>query len=174
MTSLRQKTGTSTAVERHPTAVDPRRELLARILASSAFVKSERLSSLLVHICDLTFTAREKDLNEQKIGEAVFDRPVNYDSAIDGIVRTQASRLRKRLDLYFDGEGAHEPIRIVIPRGGYVPLFEPRIDALAAHVAPSYDPIAAPAPKNQVPAAAAARPSHSATFAWSLVALLGF
>jgi hypothetical protein len=32
--------------------------------------------------------------------------------------------LRKRLDAYFEGEGAAEPLRIHIPRGGYVPVFE--------------------------------------------------
>ncbi len=65
-------------------------------------------------------------INEQKIGQAVFGRSQDYDSAVDGIVRSQASRLRQRLDLYFEHEGADEPVRIVIPRGRYVPVFEPR------------------------------------------------
>ncbi len=110
-----------------PSASDPRRALVDRIIVSSTFAKCERLSSLLAYVCDLTLNGRVKEINEQKIGEAVFGRPRNYDSSIDGIVRTQASRLRQRLELYFSEEGVDEPIRIVIPRGGYVPVFEPRL-----------------------------------------------
>src|SRR5882762_9736382 len=88
---------------------DARQELVERVLASSVFVKSERLSSLLSFVCELALQGREKELNEQRIGEAVFGRSRDYDSSIDGIVRTQASRLRNRLDLYFNADGIHEP-----------------------------------------------------------------
>jgi hypothetical protein len=103
-----------------------RRELVNRIVHSPTFGRSERLGSLLTYICEMTFEGREGELNEQKIGQAVFDRRQDYDSAVDGIVRSQASRLRQRLELYFQQEGADEPLRIVIPRGGYVPVFEPQ------------------------------------------------
>lgn len=108
---------------------DSRRELLNRVLASPVFEKTERLSTLLLFVCDMTLQGREKELNEQRIGEAVFGRSPDYDSSIDGIVRTQASRLRTRLDLYFNGDGAKEPVRIVIPRGAYIPAFEPQAPA---------------------------------------------
>ena len=104
---------------------DPRRALVQRVVESTAFAKSERLSTFLTCICELTLAGRASEINEQKIGTAVFGRPVDYDSTIDGIVRPQASRLRQRLDLYFSGEGAEEPIRITLPRGSYVPSFEP-------------------------------------------------
>ena len=108
------------------TPPDARRELLSRVLASAVFQKSKRLSDLLTFVCELTLQGRERELNEQRIGEAVFGRSRDYDSSIDGIVRTQASRLRSRLDSYFEGEGAKEPVRVVIPRGRYVPRFESR------------------------------------------------
>ena len=104
--------------------VDARRALVSRILGSTAFVKSERLSSFLTCVCDLTLSGRASEINEQKIGTMLFGRSSHYDSSTDGIVRTQASRLRQRLDLYFSGEGAAEPVRIILPRGSYVPLFE--------------------------------------------------
>lgn len=69
-------------------------------------------------------SGRASEINEQKIGTMLFGRSSHYDSSIDGIVRTQASRLRQRLDIYFSGEGAAEPIRIILPRGSYVPVFE--------------------------------------------------
>src|SRR3984893_13652393 len=120
-----------------PSASDPRRALVDRIIVSSTFAKCERLSSLLAYVCDLTLNGRVKEINEQRIGEAVFGRPHNYDSSIDGIVRTQASRLRQSLELYFRQEGLDEPIRIVIPRGGYVPVFEPRSMPVVPGVTPT-------------------------------------
>jgi hypothetical protein len=102
------------------------RELVRRILASSTFVKSERLSRLLQYICEETFEGRAEEINEQRVGEAVFGRPRDYDSTVDGIVRTQASRLRQRLELYFSGEGSNEPVRVTVPRGSYVPVFDPK------------------------------------------------
>src|ERR1700722_5780403 len=114
---------------------DFRRELVSRVVGSAPFAKTERLSSLLIYVCDLALAGRADELSEQNIGEAVFGRSRDYDSANDGIVRTQVSRLRQKLDLYFDGTGADESVRIVIPRGGYVPFFETR----------SPEPIAVPA-----------------------------
>jgi len=101
-----------------------RRELVRRIVESPTFVRSERLGTLLTYVCDLTLKGHATEINEQKIGQAVFGRPRDYDSSVDGIVRSQASRLRQRLELYFQHEGTNEPIRVSIPRGGYVPVFE--------------------------------------------------
>jgi hypothetical protein len=110
------------------------RELVSRIISSPTFARSERLCALLSYICDMALKGREGELNEQKIGQAVFGRAPDYDSSIDGIVRTQASRLRQRLELYFEQEGAEEPIRVVIPKGGYIPVFTARqaVDGSAA------------------------------------------
>lgn len=101
-----------------------RRELVRRVVLSPTFARSERLGTLLTFICDMALQGRDAEINEQKIGQEVFGRTQYYDSTVDGIVRTQASRLRQRLEAYFAGEGANEPIRIVIPRGGYVPVFD--------------------------------------------------
>jgi hypothetical protein len=107
-------------------AGDPRWELVERIVASPCFVKSPRLCSFLIYICDLFLQGRADEINELNIGETLFDRPANYDASADGIVRSHASRLRQRLDQYFSEEGAQEPIRLLIPKGGYMPVFEPR------------------------------------------------
>src|SRR5689334_3205832 len=113
------------------------RELIRRILASPTFARSERLCSLLTYVCDVTFQGRESELNEQKIGQAVFGRSPDYDSSIDGIVRTQASRLRQRLEMYFEQEGAEEVLRVIIPKGSYIPVFTPR------HTAEPVSPVSA-------------------------------
>jgi hypothetical protein len=62
-------------------------------------------------------------LNEQNIGVQVFGRPRGYNSNDDNIVRNYARTLRRRIEEYFATEGRHEPLRLEIPRGGYVPVF---------------------------------------------------
>lgn len=62
------------------------------------------------------------ELTEQKIGERVFKRPEGYRPGDDNIVRNYARLLRQRLDHYFAGEGQHESLRILVPRGAYIPL----------------------------------------------------
>lgn len=145
------------------------RELIRRILASPTFARSERLCSLLTYVCDVTFQGREAELNEQKIGQAVFGRSPDYDSSIDGIVRTQASRLRQRLEMYFEQEGAEEVLRVIIPKGSYIPVFTPR------HTA---EPVAPVSPVRDIPAlpAEVASPpkerSVSSLIPWLLCAAL--
>ncbi len=93
-------------------------------------MKSPRLCSFLIYICDLFLRGRADEINELNIGAALFDRPANYDPSADGIVRSHASRLRQRLEQYFSEEGAQEPIRLLIPKGGYMPVFEPHTVAM--------------------------------------------
>src|SRR5271155_2625914 len=151
---------------------NPRRELIERITASPLFSKSERISSLLVYVCDIALDGREAEISEQKIGAALFGRSADYDTSIDGIVRTQASRLRQKLDLYFEGEGAEEPVRIVIPKGGYVPFFVPRPpkDAVSTITLPR--PIVSPAISSEDAAKSNVHRSGNPVLAWSLVSFL--
>ncbi|HEY4049753.1 MAG TPA: hypothetical protein VGM27_23060 [Acidobacteriaceae bacterium] len=107
-------------------AQDPRWELVSRIVASPSFVKSTRLCSILLFICELSLLGRNDEINELNIGTTIFGRARDYDPSIDGIVRSHASRLRQRLEQYFNEEGGHETIGLSIPKGGYVPVFQER------------------------------------------------
>jgi hypothetical protein len=100
-------------------------ELVKRIVASPPFAKSERLSSFLMLVCRLSLEGQNQRINEQYIGITVFGRRAEYDTSIDGIVRTHATRLRQRLEQYFTQYGQHETLRVVIPPGSYVPVFSP-------------------------------------------------
>ncbi|MEO8737939.1 MAG: hypothetical protein ABI380_15540 [Edaphobacter sp.] len=103
---------------------DPRWVLTKRVISSDAFAKSPRLCEFLTYVSKHTLTGHGEQINEQMIGEQVFDRQAGYDPGQDNIVRVHASRLRQKLEIYFKEEGATEPIRIVIPKGGYSPKFE--------------------------------------------------
>src|SRR5882724_2741529 len=106
---------------------DPRWLLVERITASATFAKSTRLTSMLECVTRLALTDRLEEISEQYLGCAVFGRSLDYDSSIDSIVRSHASRLRHRLGQYFATEGSDEEMQLTIPRGGYIPIFEPRV-----------------------------------------------
>ena len=98
---------------------------LLRVLASRTFAKSPRLCELLDFIGHHTLEGRTDELTEQQIGIHVFHRPPGYNSGEDTIVRGTARHLRQRLDLYYQEEGRLDPVRISVPKGGYVATFEP-------------------------------------------------
>ena len=62
-------------------------------------------------------------IKETVIGVDVFGRGPGYDPKVDGIVRTEARRLRLKLEEYYGGSGRQETLRIDLPKGAYVPFF---------------------------------------------------
>jgi serine/threonine-protein kinase len=96
---------------------------IARISTSSEFVNSTRLCELLKHTVGEALAGREASLKESVLGVTVFGRKPGYDSDANSIVRVEFSRLRKKLTQYYEVEGANETLRIVFPRGTYVPEF---------------------------------------------------
>lgn len=103
---------------------DPRWRLVERVAASGGFANAHRLSAFLRYVCRQSLAGQGAGLSERHVGEAVFGRKHNYDPRDDNIVRSHASRLRNRLEDYFENEGASESLRVYIPRGSYVPVFE--------------------------------------------------
>ena len=47
-----------------------------------------------------------------------------FDPQVDPIVRVEAGRLRRALEHYYLTAGKNDPVRIEIPKGGYVPTFQ--------------------------------------------------
>ena len=99
---------------------------LERVLASKGFAGAERQRRMLRYIVEQTLAGRTDELKEYSVGVEVFDRDDKYDPRLDSIVRVEAGRLRSRLDEYYNGDGAAAPVRITLPRGGYVAQFEAR------------------------------------------------
>jgi hypothetical protein len=106
---------------------DPRWGLVTRVALSDRFAKAPRLREFLLYVCQASLQQRFNDINEQSVGEHVFERAKNYNPSDDNIVRSQARLLRQKLDAYFASEGAHEPLIVRIPKGGYVPEFVTRL-----------------------------------------------
>ena len=99
---------------------------LKSILTSRQFARSVRLRQLLRFVVQRTLKGDLTSLKEYTIGVDVFGRKEAFDQRTDAIVRVQASRLRRKLKLYYATEGAPHAIRITLPPGGFVPLFSQR------------------------------------------------
>ncbi len=104
---------------------DPHWELAQRVVAGPHFARSPLLSKFLLFVVAETLEGRGSEISEHQIGVQVFDRPSDYRTLEDNIVRNYARQLRKRLAEHFAAEGNAEPVRIDIPVGGYVPIFIP-------------------------------------------------
>jgi TolB-like protein len=103
------------------------RTCLDRILVSPCFAQSERQRRFLKFIVTETLAGRTDRLKGYTIAIEVFDRDVNFDPAIDAIVRVEAARLRAKLREYYDGEGRTDPVRFELPKGAYVIRVEWRV-----------------------------------------------
>ena len=102
------------------------RQQLDRILQSSGFSSSARLKRFLTYVVEQQLAGEGAGLKEYAIGVEVFDRKEPYDPRLDSIVRVEAGRLRSKIDEYYATQGAADEIRISLPRGSYVPVFERR------------------------------------------------
>ena len=96
---------------------------VARIGESPAFVNSARLRELLRHTVAECLAGRGDSLKESVLGVTVFGRKPGYDSDANSIVRVEFARLRKKLDQYYQTDGANETLRIAFPKGTYAPEF---------------------------------------------------
>ncbi len=103
-----------------------REELVCRVASSVTFEKSPRLRAFFTHVCRCALDNKSEEATEQQIAIYVYDRQPGYNSNDDNIVRSQARVLRMKLEHHFANEGKDEPVIITIPKGQYLPIFEPR------------------------------------------------
>src|SRR5579872_7379434 len=122
---------------------DPREELVHRVAGSITLAKSPRLRAFFLHVCRCALENKPEEATEQQIGMYVYGRPAGYNPNDDNIVRSQARVLRMKLEHHFANEGRDEPYTISIPKGPYLPVFEPRLLAPP----PRPEIIAPPEPK---------------------------
>jgi len=139
------------------------------VLKSKEFSRTARLRDFLQYVCQGALTNQTQNLHEQNIGCAVFGRHEGYNPAEDNIVRVEARELRKRLDRYFSRKAATEPIRISIPKGSYVPVFEANPGASNARKGgeAQQEPAERPSPTTEV-ANPQAGPARSALRRWTV------
>ena len=127
----------SSATMREPTGpAEPKdsstfAESLQLVLDSADFRRSGRLCEFLRFVGGKAVEGVQH-VSEQEIGVGVFGRSPDYDTNLDNIVRVTASQLRKRLEHFFQSEGAGQSMVIDIPRGSYLPVLRGRFSEGAA------------------------------------------
>jgi TolB-like protein/Tfp pilus assembly protein PilF len=114
------------------------RAQLNKILASRAFSGAERPGRFLRFIVEQALVGNQ--LKETLLGVEVFGRNPTYDPRLDGVVRVEAVKLRARLKDYYETEGAADPVRIDLPKGGYLPCFDTMPGLLAEPIAKTAAP----------------------------------
>lgn len=130
-----------------PVAPEEVRAELDRILGSDIFRSAPQLTAFLSYVVEQALAGRAGELKGYTIAVEAFGRPADFDPQSDPIVRVEAGRLRKALNLYFAAEGARDPVRIAVPVGAYVPSF-------TRHALPEAGPtVTAPEPAPVAPSA---------------------
>jgi hypothetical protein len=123
---------------------------LKRILASHEFHSSKRSQDFIRYVVEHTLAGRAEMLKERTIGIDVFGRSTSYEPSDDATVRVKAGEVRKRLGLYYAGQGASDPVRIDLPAGTYIPEFRWAEAAPPAILPEAPVPEAVPPPKTRV------------------------
>jgi TolB-like protein/Tfp pilus assembly protein PilF len=95
---------------------------LERILGSSQFVQSDRLSKFLRFAVEQALAGNSQALKEYTIATEVYGRQSDFDPGEDSIVRSEARRLRRKLKDYYESEGREDEVVIFFQPGSYVPV----------------------------------------------------
>jgi TolB-like protein/Flp pilus assembly protein TadD len=95
-----------------------------RILAHQSFTDCVRSQQFLHYVVGETLQGRAGRIKGASIAQDVFHLEDPEQVQTSTVVRVEAGRLRRRLELYYATDGQTDPIRITIPKGSYVPSFE--------------------------------------------------
>jgi hypothetical protein len=96
---------------------------LQAVLASPHFSNSKRYPALLRYVIENTLAGKSDLLKERTLGVDVFERPLDYDTNADPVVRYTAGEVRKRLSLFYHDLDRRPAVQISLPSGSYVPQF---------------------------------------------------
>jgi hypothetical protein len=93
------------------------------LLASPLFHSSKRYPSFLRLVVSRALDGQTVQLKERILGMEIFDRPADYDTNKDPIVRVTAAEIRKRIEQYYQDPAHSQEIRVFLPAGSYAPQF---------------------------------------------------
>ena len=93
------------------------------MLGNPDFKATPQQIALLEYVVNQTLAGNAGQIKGYTVATEVFGRRSDFDQSIDPIVSIQASRLRLAMTRYYETTGKHDPLRIEIPKGTYVPTF---------------------------------------------------
>jgi hypothetical protein len=112
-----------------------------RILESSQFRRAPKLQRFLELICQYHFQHRGHEITESVIATEAFGRGADFNPSEDSLVRVQAREVRRRLREYYESGGKGSRLRLEIPVGGYVPVFNAADSPDARRSIPALKPL---------------------------------
>jgi Tol biopolymer transport system component len=128
----------TSAQERRELPASAVRAQLERILSSPVFSRSRQLRRFLSFIVEQRLAGQGHSLKESVLAHELYGKGTDFDGGTDPVVRVDARRLRDKLREYY--EGRTDPVVISLPKGSYVPAFEP-LAAPAIDAAPPAVPL---------------------------------
>src|SRR5579872_6364790 len=108
-------------LDAEPLAIELRE--LEAVLDSGIFAVSSNAAKLLRYVCERHFHNTAEGITEHDVAVHALGRRSDFDPHRDSIVRVEAHRVRKRLQEFYETEGASHPVKIVLSRGQYAPRF---------------------------------------------------
>ncbi len=150
---------------------------LERLLASENIARGPRIRAVLKFLVDALLDGRAATINEQMIGQAVFDRPAGYNPGDDNIVRVTMRHLREHMEEFYRTEGREEKYILTIPRGKHVPVLNCLQPTEPAVSAPLEEPLSVAHSEDAMSLAALDGAAHTSrgslsVVSWILVFLL--
>jgi hypothetical protein len=135
---------------------------LDKILASRFFRSAGRSRQFLQYVVQNKIEGHSELLKERTIGTEVFERPADYSTGDDPVVRVQAGEVRRRLEQYYQSTPGGAPVLIGLPVGSYAPTFQwPPDEAPSAPASP----VALAAETLQL------KPGKRRTWSWTITAI---
>jgi adenylate cyclase len=96
---------------------------LVRMLSSPDFHATPQQTAFFKFVVNQTLAGNADRISGYTVATEVFGRRTDFDQSIDPVVSIQAARLRRALERYYLTAGKHDLLRILIPKGSYLPTF---------------------------------------------------
>jgi hypothetical protein len=122
------------------------REHADRIRASGVLGRSPLMQRLFTFLLDCTIAGKAP--KEIEVAVDAFGKGAEFDVSQDAMVRVYIHKLRRKLEEFYMGAGASEPVRLSIPKGEY--RFAAETAAVAVPIEPALAPhIDPPSPRKK-------------------------
>jgi len=108
---------------KHPAGPAEEQSELQAVLESKTFTRAPNLAAILRYVCQEYTQGRASLIKEYNIAVQALGRTEDFDPSQDSVVRVEVSRLRKRLQQFYEAEGASHEIHLHLADVGYVPRF---------------------------------------------------
>ncbi|MUZ73907.1 tetratricopeptide repeat protein [Agrobacterium vitis] len=110
------------------------RKAVDQLCNGNTFATAKRSRQLLQYLVEEALAGRANAIGEHAIAQDVFGKDQHFDPRIDTCVRTEAWRLRNRLQSYYEHEGHFDVVRVAFMPRSLVPIFSSQPSLPAADI----------------------------------------